>query len=585
MNDTCEQILQERLQDAERCVEQIPASSEQELGSLARSFQDLAQRITLILASAGRIVDGISTERVALIGSSIQSLSPSVRAFVRQRLEAAADVLEALRAESACLIRLSSVTRGQKSIVRETEMLRVLTKIEVARLGSDGQGFQYLADELDDFSQALHGSVGELSRHTGERAAAIEAARRLLAGQLPRIRQEFAALEAALQKAITRAEAGMAELSEVPTSYRACVEEIASLIAGVVAAIQTHDVTRQQIEHVCGALASLREMSTGPELAAADGHDSRPALLQVGLRVQSYQLRSAGRTAAGWIAQIRSCLQAMMRISSSDLTALGATVLDRERELSTQLAGLERFDRGCRAGEAEVQESLRGIEALMLLVKEHLEKSKSIRDRLRLLMFNSIVEAGRLGSRADGIREISMSIRRLSTRWKEITSQSEQILEQMLALARQSQQAIQSFAGAEGPERRISGSQSAEALQVLRSAAACAESEGRQLETASLPLPAIIAAIGAGTDRLESCFSQLDRAVEAIEAAGVELARDPGIDADPGSGNGSHAAEFEQVLSGSYTTEMERAVMRAALAGAALPEIQQSCCGNDVELF
>ena len=45
------------------------------------------------------------------------------------------------------------------------------------------------------------------------------------------------------------------------------------------------------------------------------------------------------------------------------------------------------------------------------------------------------------------------------------------------------------------------------------------------------------------------------------------------------------AAEVEQLFAVSYTTEMERHVLRAALSGTELPVAQQTFEGNSVELF
>ena len=43
--------------------------------------------------------------------------------------------------------------------------------------------------------------------------------------------------------------------------------------------------------------------------------------------------------------------------------------------------------------------------------------------------------------------------------------------------------------------------------------------------------------------------------------------------------------EVAQIFSASYTTEMEREVLHAALRGVALPVAQQIFAGNSVELF
>ena len=53
----------------------------------------------------------------------------------------------------------------------------------------------------------------------------------------------------------------------------------------------------------------------------------------------------------------------------------------------------------------------------------------------------------------------------------------------------------------------------------------------------------------------------------------------------PGVKEGYDAAEVERLFSTSYTTEMERDVLQAALSGKALPVAQQNFAGNNVELF
>ncbi len=89
--------------------------------------------------------------------------------FLHRRLESTAGIVETVTAEAGLLARLAQQTQAQKAIVRETAMLRVLTNIEVARLGEVGAGFEYLARELDDFATAVAESIAALTAHTAER--------------------------------------------------------------------------------------------------------------------------------------------------------------------------------------------------------------------------------------------------------------------------------------------------------------------------------------------------------------------------------------------------------------------------------
>jgi hypothetical protein len=118
-------------------------------------------------------------------------------------------------------------------------------------------------------------------------------------------------------------------------------------------------------------------------------------------------------------------------------------------------------------------------------------------------------------------------------------------------------------------------------LGILREAAKCADQRGREIQAATLGLQAKIAEIGSAGNRLEVCFGQLDTALTGIESAQRALEQEGG----PGSGTGFDAEAVERRFSADYTTEMERAVLRAALAGGPMPVAQPNFAGNSVELF
>src|SRR5581483_612769 len=153
-------------------------------------FEALARETNGIVEKAGRIVGCAESERMRTVLPGVQKLAAAAQAFLRGRLEATAAVLESVVAEEKLLERLMQLTRGQKAIVRETRMLRVLTNIEVARLGDLGASFQYLAHELDDFSKSVARSTSELMEHTEGRREAIGQTRRALSDELPGMRAE-----------------------------------------------------------------------------------------------------------------------------------------------------------------------------------------------------------------------------------------------------------------------------------------------------------------------------------------------------------------------------------------------------------
>ena len=555
----------------------VLADSEQEIGALVRDFEGLAAETSLIVDAAGIIVGFAESERMSSVLPRLQLLGSAAKSFIRDRLAATAGILETVTAEAALLEKLAQLTRGQRAIVRETDMLRVLTNIEVARLGDVGTGFQYLAHELDDFSRAVALSTNELTTKTEERRKAVEATKHTLKVELPQMRVDLARIRESLDTDMGMVEGMIGQLRQTPLRFRACAEQIASEVAGVVAAVQAHDITRQQIEHVCEALAAMAVQPTGQEAGTSL---DRVAEMQAGLTIQSYQLRNAQETVRGWVTQIGTCLAGIARIASSEILELAPLVLGQEKALSVQVARIETLERECEAGNARVQASFAGIAGLMELVGEHLARSKSVRDRLQLLMFNSTIEASHLGTQADGILEISTAVKRISAAWGEITAQSEAAAKEIRTLVEASGESLEAFSDGSNEALRDARSQTHAGLGILRDAAECTDRKGRAIQISTQVLQQKIAVIGAAAQRLESCFARLAPTVAGIESAKLQMAPK-----SPSASGWCDTEAMKERYGSNYTTEMERVVLRAALAGGPLPIVQQNFAGNSVELF
>jgi uncharacterized phage infection (PIP) family protein YhgE len=255
-------------------------------------------------------------------------------------------------------------------------------------------------------------------------------------------------------------------------------------------------------------------------------------------------------------------------------------VLQQESKLAAQLERIERLEEQCEKDNAEVQETFTGLSNLMQLVGEHVEQSKDVRDRLQLLTFNSIVEANHLGSKADTILEISQSIKRLSTDWSGMTDRSAQSMEEILSLVDQAREGMLAFS-AEGSAGLHEAQEETKAgLQGLRDVAAKAAEKASEVEDATHGLKAMIATVAATKERLAKDFALIGAVMKEMEALQGQLQLEC-----PEGHKHCNREEIEALYSATYTTEIEREVMRAALAGAPVPVMEQNLGGNDVELF
>ena len=556
-------------------LESLMLESQREIETAGKAFEDLARQTDTILELAAGVICRVEDESVHSILPKVQSLGAEVKSFIQERLRATTGILETAMAEAQLLDKLSQLTCGQRSIVRETQVLSMLTNIEVARLGGLGGGFEYLAQQLDGFSQSVAHGLKELTSHTEERKATIEETRRMLAAELPGMDRELIQIEADLAKALLAVDSGLTRLSGTPAQFRGCVEEIAGKAAGVVAAIQVHDITRQQVEHVGEALRLI-----AARMEEASGSAVEVPRLVAGLVIQAYQLRRIRETMSSWVAQIRMCMDGILRISCSEVLGIGPMVLEKEQELLSELARIEALELECQQESAEVRETFASLSNLMQLVGEHIERSRSVREQLQLLTFNSIVEANHLGDKAAAILEISQSIKRLSKTWGGLTDRSALAMEELLELMKRSESTMQIYS--EGGCGRLAWAQAETrtALKSLHAAAGFAAGQAVAIEAAIVMLQGKIAAAGAAGDRLDVSVSHIDAALGGIEL----LQRRFQKERPDGIAPIDHAA-VEALYSAWYTTAMEREVLRAALAGAPLPAAQQNLAGNDVELF
>ena len=547
-----------------------------EIGLVAKAFESLTGHADAILRLAAAMVGCIESESVSSVLPKVQTLGAAARRFVEDRLQATTGILETVTTEVKLLQQLSLVATSQEAIALKIKTLSTLTNIEVAHLGTVGAGFHYLANELADFSKSATRDTRELAHQTASRRVAIEDTRRVLSAELPRQREELARIEADLGSALAVVDCRLTQLSETPVQFKMCLEGIARQIAGVVAAIQAHDITRQQIEHVQEALLLIAAKMPGN---AEDRAAQELSQVHAGLTIQIYQLRTIKETVANWATQIKTCMSGIMRVTTSEVVGIAPVVLEQEREVSSQLAQIERLERESRAYSGRIQSNLGGLSNLMHLVSEHLQRSKSIGDRLRFLAFNSIIEASHLGTQAGVILAISKSIKEVSAEWNQIADQCGQATQEFLNLELRTNEVTKTFSEASNERLRETQAQTMACLDNLRTAAASAAKQAQDMKVATEKMQAKSAEAG-NADLLSACFGRIDSALTAIE----EVTRQLEIDY-PAVKEGYDAAEVERLFSASYTTEMERDVLRAALGAKAMPVIQPTFAGNSIELF
>ncbi len=561
--------------EAQSALQHLERSSESEIDAATRAFRGLAGHADMVLKQAANIIGHVEREDMSAVLPRVQTLCRTVRIFLEERLAAATSILETLKGEEVLLRRLTEITESQKAVAAHLKALSVLTNIEVAKLGSVGHDFELLAQELSVFSNSVYQQTAELASHTRTCESTIAEARRELAASLPQLKREMLLMEADIAAALQAIEGDLEQLDKLPSHFRSGAEASSQQIAGVVAAIQSHDITRQQVEHVIGALQVI-----ATRLALPGGVGEDPAVLCAGLTIQSCQLQNVRSTMDNWTSQIRNCMTGIQQLSATALVGIGPLVLRQEAELSSQLSQIERMQLRSQDYSAKIQNTLGGLSTLLKLVNEQMERSENIRHLLQLLTFNSLIEADHLGRRGTVVSAIANLIKEVSAEWNVIAGQSGAALAEILKLVTAANQLMEIFSDRSAAKMREDQVLTSAALAQVRAAAAFVAKEAAGMEVITVRMQSHLTAVENTGRDLEKCFGYLDQAVALIEKLNAGLQS-----SDAYVKEHFDSAEVERLFAGSYTIAIERDVMRAALDGTPLPVAAQAFAGNEVELF
>ena len=255
-------------------LESALTTTGQDIGAVAMHFESLAAQVEGVLKLTSAIVDCVREDWVQSTVPMARMLDSASRRFIAARIESVAAIGDVLTGEAGMIENLLTLTAGQRSIAREGRALGVLASIEVARLGAEGRRFGYMARELDEFSAMVSSGADEVRAEAAHRRASLIDRRQILNLSLQRRREHFSNIESELGEAIATMETALAQLMHIPSDFQECVAVIAADISSVVEAVQMQDATRQQTEHVLGALTRLSE-EIGNFGRQANGVDAR----------------------------------------------------------------------------------------------------------------------------------------------------------------------------------------------------------------------------------------------------------------------------------------------------------------------
>ena len=248
----------------------ISGATEDEFLAIGGRLQEFYQRGAGISGLAQEMVGEVAGEHVTSAMAELDEMLDTMGRYVTRAQLEIDDSAGTLREILKLLDQVGEPLSGFKKVNKVLRMLGISTKIESARLGQKAAGFDTLASDVGDLSVQVNDKAAIILGRKDELARAIG---HTLTGVLDSGAQQQSQVLAILARTRVSLEgltAINARCSSAVAGISAVSDEVSSNIGDVVMSMQSHDIVRQQIEHVEQTLAELDRRLAGGQAGADD---------------------------------------------------------------------------------------------------------------------------------------------------------------------------------------------------------------------------------------------------------------------------------------------------------------------------
>jgi methyl-accepting chemotaxis protein len=389
-----------------------------EIGERLSEFAGIARHLSADMAALSELVCGKNTGASQILGSVLGRL---------REMESQAGSGDRKLADLCASARqVERAFTGFANTVAVFRVLASMTRIEASRLGQAGGEFGDLAEEVQSLAGAIESSgqsVLEASLALQQRVqAALVRVTTLHGHEL----KELPALVEAVMESLGSFQDRQRRAGETSRRGAADYRDVSSAIADLITAIQFHDITRQQIEHVADALDELHD--------EAQGHLSRgsPADRRTGavLALQSSQLSNTGRTFLSAVDRMERDLdrigERVVGMADSGRTLMGVAEDEQDSfflQMESRFTAVLKIAGKCAEVEVETQATLADLTGAAQRMEETVDAVRQIGNRIHRIAINAAIRAEHIGKAGHSLAVVAESMQRLALQTNQVTSE------------------------------------------------------------------------------------------------------------------------------------------------------------------
>lgn len=395
----------------------LETKTEHDFLLIGEKLQDFHQRSTEMAETASWVLGLMAGEEFHRSISSLMDIVEELRRHLDTSRNHSERASQVLRQYYGTLRSVSSSLEDFKLLVLNLRMLGFFTRVENAHLFTDDTGFSSLTGDVKNLSESVREKSIEMKSKTdtllvtisqtlSDMSAAQKAKRIQTETMLQHIESNHAILSAKTESATSSAH-----------RIARNTGKIAGNIEEIVAGLQFHDITRQQISHVREALEGLTaNMEAGeeplPQLAGISAEICSLQTLQ--LSQSQNEFFSAVENILGNLGGIARNVNKIMHEANAVAWASDYEGISFMEEIDSGISSvLTALDQGI-LEQSRLITTIRSVSDMVSEMSHYVKEIEDLGLNLQLIALNARIKAAHIGSEGAALDTISGSIYELS---------------------------------------------------------------------------------------------------------------------------------------------------------------------------
>ena len=416
-------VWRDVLTPAIETLRQMAGTTEDEFLQIGSEVQGFYQRSTDVTRMSNQLVEIVSGNGVQSLTGRLQQMMADMEAYLTEARTRSSDSCVTLEKVQELLGQLSEPLAGFHKMNKTLRMLSISTKIESSRLGEMGSGFVNLAMDVE-----------KLSYQVNDRSTAILAHRQLLAtmiaSDLINVRSTETVQDAQVMVSLKETASSLQELvavnarcTQFGVSVSTISSEVTANISEIVSAMQVHDMTRQQIEHIVEALERLAGDLAGSGGTTVDETRSPGLIAESGdvCELQEAQLRFAAAELYLAVCTILDNLrevadkQSVMVHETRNVTGAadsnGSSFVD---DMSQGMTAVTAVLTSCALADRNMSDTMKKVAQTIGEIAIYVTDIEAIGSEINLIALNAQIKAAHTGTDGAALGVLAEAIKRLS---------------------------------------------------------------------------------------------------------------------------------------------------------------------------